>query len=329
MNGRIVLLALLAGCTVEDADLLQNPAMSTLDVTASTDQLAIRSSQITGTLTLGYTSDQLVAIRILDNGAPVWAGTSPAADLAIPIDATITLDPFENDVVVEATYNGQVAQQQIALAVPVLDPTVAFPTFTNTYTPRVGMITTGSLAVSAPEGYTVDAVTWSVDGGAWNAAVALDTGGWGVEIVDPDIGTSRIDVTVTTSTGDYAHDTTFTGSFSVAPVFDCEPTSMLPDNDMIQNIGTEERALIGYFGRPEGGHFVQFTVEGQSNGDNYLVVGRNLRVDPAAIETEFNISRIACNNNNDNNCGTPYTLTAYVDGSQVCNRANFGQISRY
>lgn len=328
MNGRIALLALLAGCAVDDADLLQNPAMVTLDVTASTDQLAIRQTQLTGTLTLGYTADQLVAIRVLDNGAPVWAGTAPASDLAIPIDATITLDPFENDVVVEATYNGQVTQQELALTVPVLDPTVTFPTFANDYTPRVGMITSGALHVTAPDGYSVDAVSWSVDGGPWSTAELLDTGDWDVAIVDPDIGDSRLDVMVTTTTGSYSHDTTFTSSFHVDPIFDCEPTSMLPDNDMIQNVGIEERALIGYFGRPEGGHFVQFTVEGQSNGDNYVVVGRNLRVDPAAIETEFNISRIACNNN-DNNCGTPYTLTAYVDGSQICNRSNFGQINRY
>ncbi len=330
MTVRFPLLALLAGCTIEDADVLDSPAMTALDVSPTTNTLELRTTQITGSVTLGYTSDQLVAVTVYDNGVAVWAQTFEASALSIPIDATITLEPFENDVIVEAAYNGQVTQKELALTAPILDPAVTFPTFVNTYTPLVGMVTTGDLLVTAPAGYTVDDVAWSVDGGAWSAAVLLDTGDWNVNIIDPDIGTSRLDVMVTTSTGDYAHDTTFTSSFAVAPQFSCASTSMLPKNDMISNVGTEQRAMIGYFGRPDGGHFVQFRIDG-NGGDNdaYMIVGRNTRVDPAAIETEFNVSRLTCNQNNGSNCTTTYTLTAYVDGAQFPVCPNFGSIIRY
>lgn len=117
MTVRLSLLALLAGCTLEDADVLDSPAMTALEATATANTLDVRTTQITGSVTLGYTSDQLVAITVYDNGVAVWADAVDADALSIPIDATITLEPFENDVVVEATYNGQVTQQELALVV--------------------------------------------------------------------------------------------------------------------------------------------------------------------------------------------------------------------
>lgn len=112
------------GCGVHDADLSTSAALIGLDFTASTDLLLHRQTHITGQMTLGYTSTQLVQLRILDNGLSAYADSVPAAsakvpELTLPIDQTIDLlADGPNEITVEATYNGQTVQKKTVVTVP-------------------------------------------------------------------------------------------------------------------------------------------------------------------------------------------------------------------
>lgn len=110
---------LCASCAIEDADLESTAAMTAIDLSASSDQVTSRLAQVTGTLTLGYTSSELVQIRILDNSVPVHVASIPADSLTIQIDETIELiDEGINELTVVADYNQQSIQQKLLVTVP-------------------------------------------------------------------------------------------------------------------------------------------------------------------------------------------------------------------
>lgn len=115
----LILSLAVTACAIEDADLLATPALTVLDASATTDQLTHRSTTIKGTLTLGYTGQQLVTVRILDNGVPVHASSLAADALSVPFEATIDLlSGGANELTVEATYNGQTVQKKLSATVP-------------------------------------------------------------------------------------------------------------------------------------------------------------------------------------------------------------------
>ncbi len=100
--------------------------LQTLTTEATTDALDERRTTLTGELVLGYTSDDFVAIRILDNSVPIYSTSSASSSLSIPIDATLDL-LFEgaNTLTVEASYAGQTISQSVSVNVlgPVQDLT--------------------------------------------------------------------------------------------------------------------------------------------------------------------------------------------------------------
>lgn len=121
---------LLAACSVPDGDLAAVPALVRLDATADESDLAARSTRVSGEVTLGYTSPELVALAIRDNETLVWTGSLEAKALTLPFEATVaTLVEGDNTLVVEAAYLGDTVSTSTAVDVPdgVLALSVATP----------------------------------------------------------------------------------------------------------------------------------------------------------------------------------------------------------
>lgn len=113
------LVAVVAGCTVPDADLDASPAIRSLDATASTDLLTQRQSTINGQIELGYTSDQLVQIRVLGDGAVLHSQSLHATSRELVFQTTVdVLEPGTNALTVEAEFHGQRASRQLSVDVP-------------------------------------------------------------------------------------------------------------------------------------------------------------------------------------------------------------------
>lgn len=111
--------AVVAGCTIHDADLETSPAIRSLQATASTDLLSQRQSTIDGQIQLGYTSDQLVQVRVLGGGAVLHSQALHATARELVFQATIDLPQTgTNALTVEADFHGQSASQQLFVEVP-------------------------------------------------------------------------------------------------------------------------------------------------------------------------------------------------------------------
>lgn len=106
-------------CAVRDADLDAHPAITALDATASTDQLDVRRTQLTGTISLGYVADQMVQLRVIDNGAVIHSQSIRASALELPFDQTVDLvSAGLNELSIEAELNGQLIRRQLVVDVP-------------------------------------------------------------------------------------------------------------------------------------------------------------------------------------------------------------------
>jgi len=420
--------ALSSACVVDDADLEASAAVTSIDVSASTDQLADRVTRVTGSISLGYTSSQMVQIRILDNDAVVYADSVPADSRSIPIDVTVqllhagrneltvaveynaqkidhkmlvtmpvalaslTLAPdasavniFEvgvsgtvtaghhsdlpavlelrvdgavvhseeldlstaltadyaatipldqegsNEIVADVTYEGEHLSQRQTVAVSWATPSLAFPnTWNDSYTRLVGKTVSGDVTVTPADGYTIDRVSYSVDGGARLDAVPATGDDYTVTLDNPDIGAVALTVRVDSSADGHRQTTDFYTTLTVAPEFDCANPgqSMLPDNDLIQNVGTNNRTMVGYFGHPGEGHTVSFAISVDVPGDGRITVISNMITygDTTAL-VGISASRLRCQNEP---CTLPdYDLSAVVDGVEICNNNAFGSIIRY
>ena len=159
------------GCTVADGDLASSAALVGLDVTASEDTLDGRTTQVTGEIELGYTSEQRVELQILDNGVVVYSAAMDASnDLQHTIETPVDL-LFEgaNVLAVNVRYH----DESITASIPL---TVAGALQAFTLTPAATAVTVFSVDVSglATAGYMSDSpatLSVSVDG----APVFADT----------------------------------------------------------------------------------------------------------------------------------------------------------
>jgi hypothetical protein len=108
-----------SSCTIDDADLKATSAITAIDATASATQLSQRRTEVKGHLTLGYTAQQEVQLRILDNSVEVFSTSMPASTLGIDFDQVVDLvSEGDNVISVEATYNGQSIRKVLGLTVP-------------------------------------------------------------------------------------------------------------------------------------------------------------------------------------------------------------------
>jgi len=423
--------AALSACAVEDADLSASPAVVSIEASASTDQLADRTTHITGSVELGYTSSQMVQLSITDADTEVYSAEIAGGALVIPIDATVDLvQPGANELVVSAGYNGQTAgvglivtvpgalqslsltpgasavstyqvtvsgevaagyhssvpallqlrvdgavvhaeeldfstaltaaydtviplghdgpnevvaevayggeslSQRVTVAASAAAPTLAFPSsWADSYdpgNPLAGKTLSGALDVTPAAGYSVDAVTFSVDGGPWLPASGSDP--YTIDIVDPDIGDVGLKVRVDSSVNGHHQTTEFAATVAVVPEFDCDAPalSMTPDNDLYQDIGVNYRTMLGYFGHADSGHTVSFFASGtfrinDTTTSQVEIVSSMVTYGTTTALVSFDVGRVSCANPP---CDTDYHLTAVVDGAEVCSDtlARFGRI---
>lgn len=331
VSSLLVTAAVAGGCVTTDADTLDG-ALGALSITPATTATDVFTVEVHAMVDVAYTSADPVVLEITDDGATV-VSTSLDVTSAMMVEAhlTVPLHPGPNKLVAIAHYRGDALTQEAVIDAAMTAPTITLPSWTTTYTVHEGKVATGTITVAANAAYAVDAVEVAVDGGPWQPAPSDGNGGWAATITDPDIGDSDVAVRVTTSVDGQRQQTTAHGVLTIAPVFDCAgPGAMLPSTDFIQNNGTEQRVMAGYFGRPDGGHSVDFVL-GFTDEQNirYAVVGSTLRYGTNQIETSFNVSRGRCNTNNTTSCTMNYDLTVLVDGVQLCTRTGYGKITRY
>lgn len=223
----------------------------------------------------------------------------------------------------------------------VSDPVVTFPTWSAEHSQE------GKVLVTAPTGWTVSRVEYSVDGTTWlqakpAAAPATTTGStttagteYAVALNNLDIGDNTVTLRVTSTYRDQTQVSLFYSTVSgVAAVFECNKPaeSMLPEPRLLQNNGTESRTLKGYFGDPAL-HTVTFTIGFTSlAGNPYQSVGSISNYGREAITAAFSVSRATCDHGPFNalhDCDVPYSLTVLVDGNDLCANATFGLIHNY
>jgi len=118
---RSILIALaLSGCTVPDGDLAASAALLKMQLEASTDTLDQRKTRVSGDVTVGYTSGELLDLEILDNGISVYSSSlSVEKGLKVPVDVEVGL-LFEelNNLTVTAVYNDDTITTSLPVTVP-------------------------------------------------------------------------------------------------------------------------------------------------------------------------------------------------------------------
>ncbi len=323
-------MSLASACVISDADTLHGALASLAAAPAATTR-DVFTVEVTGTLAVNYTSPEPAVLEISVDGAVVL---TQSLDVATALDAslaaTVPLHEGPNQIVVLARYRGETLSEQFVVDAAMAPPAISLPTWTPTYTAHEGLTMSGTIGVAALPAYAVTAVAVSVDGGPWLPSTPAAGGGWRATITNPDLGDSDVAVRATTSVDGHQAVTEAHGVLTVAPVFDCTSgTSMLPDNDLIQNNSTEQRVMVGYFGQPSGGHDVAFVIDfTDENGDPYTVTSSTVRYGIAQIEVAWNVNRLRCNTNN-GDCASPYALRVFVDGVPLCNRTAFGTVIRF
>jgi hypothetical protein len=328
---RLILCAALAGgCVATDADTLDG-SLASLTFTPAATSRNVFTVDVSGALAVRYTSPEPAVVEISVDGAVVLTQSLDVSSaLSVNLTATVPLHAGPNQIVAAAHYQGETLSQQVVVNAAMTAPTITLPTWTSTYTAHQGLVARGTITVAADAAYAVVGADVSVDGGPWQPATSDGAGGWAAAIVNPDIGASDVAVRVTTAVDGATATTDAHGTLTIAPVFDCtSPTSMLPSNNFIQNNGTEQRVLAGYFGRPDGGHSVAFVLSFIDDvGVHYTSVGSTLNYGIAELEAAFNVSRGRCQNNQ-TSCSLSYDLAVLVDGAPLCNQPAFGQITRF
>lgn len=321
---------LFSACTVPDADLAETSAITSVELSASTDQLPQMKSRITGTISLGYTSSQLVTMSIYDGEVLVAQDTFDASIPVIPVDREITLaGSGERQLNVVIDYNTQQLRKTLVLNVSLTPPLAVFDEWNIDFDPDTGVQATGGVTVTLDSGYTIESVRYAVDKGAWFYASSSDGVHFPIAIQNPDIGEVLVDLEVTASIQGELVTARFSDIFSVDAHFDCNnpAQAMIPENDLISNMTEEHRIMKGYFGSADGGHVLSFVVTANVQGNGiYQSVGEVQSYGPTAVGVKYYVAPLRCENQP---CNTPYRLEFYIDGILYCSRDNFGVIYRY
>jgi hypothetical protein len=206
------------------------------------------------------------------------------------------------------------------------DPTVSFPNWSTEHTQSQ------QVRVTAPAGWEIDRVEYSVDGGKWVQAREGDAGVYRVELSNLDIGDSVFALRVESSyLGESQTDLFYDTIEGIAPVFACDTPdeSVLPTPDMIQDNGNEVRTMLGYFGDPDGGHTVTFMIEFDDRwGEHYQIVGSIINYGNDSITVEYDVGHASCDASN-GDCWVSYGLTVWVDGELLCENGGFGSVINY
>ncbi len=107
-------LSLGGACAVTDADIAATSALTSVSLTASSDRLAERVSDVAVTLDLGYTSSEQVTVTIFDGDVAVFTDALPANSKSLTVEQTVPLMfPDVNVITVVAEYYGQSVQQSV------------------------------------------------------------------------------------------------------------------------------------------------------------------------------------------------------------------------
>lgn len=325
-----LMMPLVGACVVTDADTFEG-ALASLEVAPASSTRNVFTVDVTGALAVNYTSPEPAVLEISVDGAGVLTQSLDlATTLGVDLAATVPLHEGPNQIVVLARYHGETLSKQFVVDAAMAPAAITLPSWTPTYIAHEGLTMTGTIGVVADPAYEVTAVAVAVDGGPWLPSTPAAGGGWQATITDPDIGDSDVAVRATTSVDGHQAVTETRGVLTVAPIFDCTSgTSMLPDNDLIQNNTTEQRLMVGYFGQPDGGHDVSFVIDfTDENGDAYTVASSTVRYGITQIAVSWNVNRLRCDTNN-GTCASPYDLRVFVDGVLRCSRIAFGTVIRF
>jgi len=317
-------------CTVEDADLSEKSAIASVELSASSNQLAQLKSRISGSITLGYVSPMAVTLSIFDGEVLVSQKTYDATAPLIPVDEEITLaGDGQRQVNLVVDYNEQQVKQTLILQVGLTDPLAVFDAWTTDFDPETGVLASGGVTVTVDSAYSIESVRYAVDKGAWFDAASTDGVHFPIAITNPDIGEVLVDVEVVARLNGELITSRFSDSFTVAHEFDCNnpAQAMIPENDLISNMTEERRVMKGYFGQASGGHVLSFVVSANVEGDGiYQSIGEVQSYGPTAVGVKFYVSPLRCG---DGPCNTAYRLDFFLDGILQCSRDNFGVIYRY
>lgn len=277
-------------------------------------------------------SDEPAVLELWVDGALVAQTSLAFVDaLTAPIDLQIPLGDGPNEVVGTLRYHGEATTQRFAVDVAMTAPTITIPTWATAYAAHVGMAVTGRIGVAAPAAYAIAAVEVSLDGGPWVPAAA-SAGGWDATMTDPDIGDSDVAIRVTTTVEGHQAQAIVHDVLHVEPIFECAAASMLPETRLVRNVGTEVRTMVGYFGRPSGGHSVTFAVAANSpnlpGNPRITVTSQTNTYGTTALVVSFGVGAYSCDSGT-GTCDMPYDLQAVIDGVALPACTNFGVIRRF
>lgn len=321
----------LVSCVVDDAD--PPGAIAGLELAPAATVVDVFHVQVSGRADVDFMSDQPAVLQLWVNGVLAAQSSMSFADtLTAPIDVTVPLDDGPNDIVATLTYHGEAATRRFAVAAAMTAPVITLPTWATAYTEHVGMRVTGNIGVTANPAYEVAAVEVSLDGGPWAPAAKAAAGGWDATMSDPDIGDSDVAVRVTTTVEGHTAHVELHDILHVDPVFACASTSMLPDTRLIRNVGTEIRTMVGYFGRPDGGHGISFLVTASSpnlpGNPRLTIASQTSTYSTTSMLVSYGINVFSCDTGADS-CDMPYDLAVLVDGVQLASCPGFGVIRRF
>jgi len=322
-----LLAATAAGCGIDDAD-LENGALASFTLTPAATTTDRFTMAYTGSVTSGFTSAQPATLTVKVDGQPV---VEQAIDLSSSLTQAIQITvPLAaegpNAVSAEMAYQGATLSQDSVITVAMTAPMFTFPTFTQTLNAQ-GLTAAGTIMVAPAAGYTVDEVAVSADAGPWVPAVSDNAGGWVATMINPDIGDVDVAVRAQVSIDGHAEATIAHKTMHVNPIFNCTTpaASMLPSTELIRNQnnnGQEVRVMTGYFGQPDQGHDVTFTILARPDINNVptdiTLVGETLRYGYTDILVGYPTARLDCGNNP---CTRGYDLRVLIDGVEHCKTA--------
>ena len=320
-----LLAATTVGCGIDDAD-LANGALASFTLTpaaTTTDRFTMAYS---GSVTSGFRSEQPGTLTVKVDGQPVaQQAIDLSSALTQPIQITVPLAAEgPNAVSAEVAYQDATLSQDSVITVAIAIPMITFPTFTQTLNTG-GLTAAGTIQVAPASGYAVDEVAVSADGGPWVPAVSDNAGGFLATMINPDIGDVDVAVRAQVSIDGHAEATIAHQTMHVNPIFSCTTpgASMLPSVELIRgqnnNNGQEDRVMTGYFGRPDQGHDVTFTILARSDINNtptdITLVGQTLRYGFTDLLVGFPTGGLNCGNNP---CTRGYDLRVLIDGVEHC-----------
>jgi hypothetical protein len=325
----LAVLAALGGCAIEDADLQETPAIVEFTLAPEVDETSVFEVTVAGTIEFGVLAAEPAVLDLQVEGASVYretfdvsTSTSATFEVALPLGRV-----GPNEIIGVVSFAGQARAAEASVAVALAAPTITLPTWDQAYVPLESLTLTGDVEVAPAAGYAVDEVAYKVDDGPWLAATPTEDGAYAIEVRDPDIGDSDLDVRVTTSTAGHVQETHAFDRLHVDPIFDCaDHGAMRPDNALVRQVGTENRVMVGYFGDP--GHAVSFTLTGTGieNIGTLTVASATLTNGRFAVTTQYLVDDFRCP---DSPCDFDVDLTAMVDGVELCSEVDFGTVTDF